>query len=70
MNITEFTAHKGGPIKVHDNGCAGCRIHKADFMLSATDSDGNILDLFLSEAQAIELVKALFSEVMEAKANG
>lgn len=57
--ITEVLAHKGGNVNVQVKECFGCQRHGADIMVSASDANGNIFDLFLTSAQASKLADRL-----------
>jgi hypothetical protein len=46
-------------ITVHGKDCIGCEKSKKDIMISYTDKDGDIIDLFLSQKKAEELYKEL-----------
>ena len=53
--LTEVLAHDGGNVNVYGKECYGCDRHKADVMVSVSDSAGNIFDLFLTSEQASKL---------------
>jgi hypothetical protein len=62
--ITEHTEIKY--IRVYDKGVFGCIRHKKDIMISICDPT-SIVDVFLTQTQAKQLLKDLEEEVNENK---
>lgn len=54
MKINEITV---GNVRVYGNTCVGCVAHKADVMLTVASSDKDLYDCFMSNQQALELVR-------------
>ena len=61
--ITEVLVHKGGNVNVYASECVGCKRHGADVMVSASDADGNIFDIFLTPDQALGLAGKIGKEI-------
>lgn len=48
---------------VHGNRCLGCREHNKDIMISFSDPNRDIHDLFLTQEQAVVLISRLTTQV-------
>lgn len=59
-------------IRAHDRECIGCRHHERDIMLSFIHEaePQKVHDLFLTQAQAVELLASLHDAVVRNEAKG